>query len=189
MGCEVHLQTSQVCGLQVRQSFVHVGVPCSVAWMEVWILCHFHYGIPHHEDGMGGQFVHSFILAVIRIYNSWVELLPNETLMSRLFLCAQVLSLVSELRQAYRMVDDLLKKPSIYWSIRTIFRIYVLVVFGYCLLPFVLLTFPKWSRALSQLHFFAHLIYLPWILIGPVLIPLLRPKKVHLLLKSPQKTQ
>lgn len=87
------------------------------------------------------------------------------------------MGLVSQLRERYSNLDSFLRKPSIYWSIRIIFRLYVLVVFGYCLLPFILLTLPKWTRALAQLHYFGHAIYLPWILIGPFLIPILRPRK------------
>lgn len=86
----------------------------------------------------------------------------------------EVMGLVSLVRKKYRSVDDLLSASYVYWPIRVLFRVYTLVVFGYCLIPFILLSYSKWFDVLSQFYFFPHLIYVPFnLIVSPLVLPFL----------------
>ncbi|GJQ83403.1 nes [Trypoxylus dichotomus] len=62
--------------------------------------------------------------------------------------------------------------------IHILLRIYTFVFMGWCLLPFVLLTFDRYWRAYGAVNYMGMILYLPWpILYGPVLKKLIGRKK------------
>lgn len=47
-------------------------------------------------------------------------------------------------------------------------KMYVVVMFGYCIVPFVLLSAERWWQAYASVYFLGHIIYLGWPLVQPV---------------------
>lgn len=88
----------------------------------------------------------------------------------------QVLSFISERRKEDKSLDIFLSRPLVSWTMKIFFRIYTLVVFGYCLIPFLLLTYVKWWDVLKQLYFFGHVIYIPAVILTPILLQQFKPR-------------
>lgn len=85
----------------------------------------------------------------------------------------KVVNVIKLMRARYSSLDQFLSASYINFPIRIMFRVYTLVVFGYCLIPFILLSYSKWIEVLAQFYFFAHLIYIPYnLIISPFILPI-----------------
>ena len=75
-------------------------------------------------------------------------------------------------RQRFATLDRVLSAFYVRIGLRLLFRAYTLVVFGYCLVPFILLSHSKWWDVLAQFYFLPHLFYLSYnLLVSPFLLP------------------
>lgn len=92
-----------------------------------------------------------------------------------LHLFSQVQSMIGMLRDNHKSLDRLLDSFVFKWTFTIFMKVYTLVIFGYCLVPFIMLTYNRWFPILAQFYFFAHIIYLPWQLISPC-IPMKKAK-------------
>jgi lysophospholipid acyltransferase 5 len=82
----------------------------------------------------------------------------------------EVMDFIAQKRKEDKSLDEFLARPLVYWTSRVFFRIYTLVVFGYCLVPFLLLNYVKWWDVLKELYFFGHVIYIPAVILTPILL-------------------
>uniref|UniRef100_A0A2R5LM33 Lysophospholipid acyltransferase 5 n=1 Tax=Ornithodoros turicata TaxID=34597 RepID=A0A2R5LM33_9ACAR len=51
-----------------------------------------------------------------------------------------------------------------------ILKVFVMGMFGYCIVPFVLLSFDRYSEAYSRVYWCGHIIYLSWIPLSPYVL-------------------
>ncbi|XP_054153943.1 lysophospholipid acyltransferase 5-like [Oppia nitens] len=89
----------------------------------------------------------------------------------------EVLSLFNSWRNRNKTMDSLLSAFYIRWPLLVFFRIYTIYMFGYCLVPFILLSYTKWIPVLTQLYFCGHIIYGTWLLIPPLIVPYIKAKQ------------
>lgn len=92
------------------------------------------------------------------------------------FLHSQLQEIIGIFRDSHKSLDSLLNSFFFKWTFNIFMKVYTLVVFGYCLVPFIMLTYNRWFPILAQFYFFAHVIYIPWQFISPC-IPI--KKKRH----------
>lgn len=78
----------------------------------------------------------------------------------------QVLTIIESMRRRNKVLDQFLSAFYIRWPLYIFFRIYTIIMFGYCLVPFTLLSFHKWYPVLSQIYFIGHVIYLSWFFVS-----------------------
>ena len=97
------------------------------------------------------------------------------SLMVSFFPLFQVQSMIGMLRDNHKSLDRLFNSFVFKWTFTIFMKVYTLVIFGYCLVPFIMLTYNRWFPILAQFYFFAHVIYIPWQLISPC-IPMKKAK-------------
>ena len=88
-----------------------------------------------------------------------------------------VMEFIEVKRKTNKGFDAFLSHPLVYCFLRVFFRVYTLVVFGYCLVPFLLLNYIKWWDVLQELYFFGHVIYIPAVILAPILLQFLKPRR------------
>jgi len=89
----------------------------------------------------------------------------------------EVLAFINEKRAQNKALDSFFNLHFVHWTIKIFFRIYTLVIFGYCLVPFILLTSTRYLAVLQDLHFYGHCIYIPAAMLAPLLLTKLKKKK------------
>lgn len=81
----------------------------------------------------------------------------------------QVLDLVDAKRRKHKTLDGFMSAFYVRWPLRIFFRVYVIYMFGYCLVPFIMLTYARWYPVLTQIYFIGHVLYVPWQFVSPFL--------------------
>ncbi|KAI1287559.1 Lysophospholipid acyltransferase 5 [Halotydeus destructor] len=82
----------------------------------------------------------------------------------------EVINLIEAKRRQHRKLDAVLNANFVRWPIKVLCRVWILYMFGYCLVSFILLTRGRWLPVLQQVYFYGHVIYLP----GQLLIPVIK---------------
>ncbi|XP_046388835.1 lysophospholipid acyltransferase 5 [Ischnura elegans] len=72
-------------------------------------------------------------------------------------------------------LSQFLETPIVRQVCWVILKIYVTVFMGYCLVPFVFLSYKKWIDMYSSIYFCGHIIYMGWPLYAPLVRLLLPP--------------
>ncbi|PNF39053.1 Lysophospholipid acyltransferase 5 [Cryptotermes secundus] len=61
-------------------------------------------------------------------------------------------------------------------------KLYTFVFMGYCLVPFVLLSYSRWNHVYASVYYFGHFVFFPWPVYSPFVRKLLKlwnPRRAH----------
>ncbi|XP_059486595.1 lysophospholipid acyltransferase 5 [Neocloeon triangulifer] len=84
---------------------------------------------------------------------------------------------VEQLLHVRKDLSEALERPGVWHVLWVIRKLYLVVFMGYCLTPFVLLSYHKWMIAFNAVYWMGHILFVPWFLFGHVVIKALRPKR------------
>ncbi|XP_015794598.1 lysophospholipid acyltransferase 5 [Tetranychus urticae] len=87
----------------------------------------------------------------------------------------EVTAIMQKLRRSNKTLDNILNQSYVRLSILAFLHIYTVYMFGYCLAPFILLTYTKWVPVLAHVYFSGHLFYISWIIVSPFVHSLILP--------------
>ncbi|XP_039287249.1 lysophospholipid acyltransferase 5 [Nilaparvata lugens] len=93
------------------------------------------------------------------------------------FICMIMEKDLQPILQRNGVVLEFLRKPGMKQLTWLALKVYTLVFMGYCMAPFVLLSYHKWWQVHKSFYFMGHILWMPWYLYRPIVKKLLPPKE------------
>jgi len=83
---------------------------------------------------------------------------------------------VEAIMDSRKDLANMMSQPGVRHILWVLRKLYVVVFMGYCLIPFVLLSYTRWTAAFSNVYWVGHIFFLPWLFFGHIAVKSLRPK-------------
>lgn len=152
----VYLQEAEVSGLKDAQPTNDIALPRPLARFSFRILSLFLHGISYHVPWTRRKYRSRFIknLSIIWLF--------------RFTSCFLSLFQIGPALQNSEKVQTLLKTR---WEARLLawifLKLYTFVFMGYCLVSFVLLSYPRYNQVYANLYYCGHVFFLSYPLLAP----------------------